>query len=517
MAVFHCIHAADLHLGSPFKGLEQSTGELAEKLRQAGYTALSRLTALCIAQKVHALILSGDVYDHEGGTIKAQFALRDACKELERAGIAVFMVHGNHDPANSRADSLQFPANVHIFSEKKVESLPVTVGGEVRALIHGISHAQKKVTENLSLKFHRNPSFDRSVPQIGVLHCSVSSLAAADYYAPCSVSDLLAADLDYWALGHIHERQLVHNAPPMLYAGNIQGLHCNENGAKGCYEVLFDGDGTAPTLTFHSLAPVLWHIAELSLDDVDSTNSTNSANSADSADNSVGSMDSIDAVERALSQCVADVAAQYGNMNVAHSAGRGAPDGAGSAGYAGSASSTDALGRIDGVMLRIVLTGRTPLAQELHDPEMLQNLTDLLRADWQEQSPWCFVKDIISHAMPQADMEALLQRDDVLGESLRQLHALRLQLAENASQEDDASNMSNTPNTANSAGELAPHWAEMPSAGAQECLDALQQTVLAGLWGSAKLTHFLHNPSREELLRFLDDAERICIDLLEQR
>ena len=52
-------------------------------------------------------------------------------------------------------------------------------------------------------------------------------------YAPFTLSQLLDKNYDYWALGHIHKRQILHEDPVVAYAGNTQGRHINETGAKG--------------------------------------------------------------------------------------------------------------------------------------------------------------------------------------------------------------------------------------------------------------------------------------------
>ncbi|WP_214429507.1 metallophosphoesterase family protein, partial [Escherichia coli] len=68
---------------------------------------------------------------------------------------------------------------------------------------------------------------------IGILHTSLTGQEGHDVYAPCSVDDLRRAGYDYWALGHIHERQVVAEAPAIVFPGNLQGRHAREAGPKG--------------------------------------------------------------------------------------------------------------------------------------------------------------------------------------------------------------------------------------------------------------------------------------------
>src|SRR5699024_12086412 len=49
--------------------------------------------------------------------------------------------------------------------------------------------------------------------------------------------ELKGKGYDYWALGHIHQRAILNETPPIIYPGNIQGRHRREPGDKGCYLV----------------------------------------------------------------------------------------------------------------------------------------------------------------------------------------------------------------------------------------------------------------------------------------
>ena len=64
MKRFRFVHAADLHLDSPFKGMaSQVPDEIVSTLRDATFDAYNRIVSLCIEEAVDALIIAGDVYD----------------------------------------------------------------------------------------------------------------------------------------------------------------------------------------------------------------------------------------------------------------------------------------------------------------------------------------------------------------------------------------------------------------------------------------------------------------------
>ena len=264
------IHAADLHLDTPFLGLTRSdAGEaLQAQLRDATFTALQRLFDLCEQLRPDFLVLAGDIYNQEEHSVKAQLALRDGCLRLQACGIPVFWAHGNHDPLDSRLKTVDWPGNVTIFGPEPGQHVLYRDGAPV-AVIHGISHARIREARNLALLFHRQP--DMACFQLGVLHCSVEGSPAQDRYAPCALADLRAARLDAWALGHVHERRVLSRRPFIAYPGNTQGRHIHEDGPRGCLLVTAEAcdGGFACRETFLPLGPVQWRRLVIALDAVD--------------------------------------------------------------------------------------------------------------------------------------------------------------------------------------------------------------------------------------------------------
>jgi DNA repair exonuclease SbcCD nuclease subunit len=91
---------------------------------------------------------------------------------------------------------------------------------------------------------------------IGLLHTSLGGYAEHENYAPCRLEELLARGYDYFALGHIHERIVLHTYPHVVFAGNLQGRHIRECGAKGASVVeILDGE---VTVSHHALDHVRW-------------------------------------------------------------------------------------------------------------------------------------------------------------------------------------------------------------------------------------------------------------------
>ena len=60
---FQFIHAADLHLGSPFLGLAMHNEEIAKRFSSASREAFTDLVTQAIDLRVAFVVIAGDIYD----------------------------------------------------------------------------------------------------------------------------------------------------------------------------------------------------------------------------------------------------------------------------------------------------------------------------------------------------------------------------------------------------------------------------------------------------------------------
>ena len=256
------VHAADLHLDSPFEGFrDNAPAHVRETLLQATFRAYERVIDLCLAEKVDALLVAGDVYDGADRSLSAQLRFIDGLKRLDAAGIRSFVCHGNHDPLDGWQARLGFPASCHQFSAE-VGSAPIDPERPERGMVYGISYPRQVVRENLALRFRRAMY---QGPAIGLLHCNVGADTGHEPYSPCSVEDLVGTGMDYWALGHVHTRQVLREqSPAIVYPGNTQGRHPNERGERGIYLVELAGSAP-PRLDFRAVDVVRWETIRLNI------------------------------------------------------------------------------------------------------------------------------------------------------------------------------------------------------------------------------------------------------------
>lgn len=256
------IHAADLHLDSPFQGIRHIAPEhIARELREATFRAFDGIIDLCIERDVEGLLIAGDVFDSADRSLSAQLRFIQGLERLDAEGIQSFVCHGNHDPLDGWTARLTFPDSCHRFGPE-IGDAPL--GGDGRATVYGISYPQRNVFQDLTPHFERRAGDGFA---IGLLHANVGN-TAHESYAPASLENLTRTGMDYWALGHVHTRAILKRANPMVvYPGNTQGRHPNESGARGVYVVDVDSN-QQPAVDFVPVGTVRWETASVSIDEI---------------------------------------------------------------------------------------------------------------------------------------------------------------------------------------------------------------------------------------------------------
>ncbi len=357
---FTFIHAADLHLGCPFKGLRAVSPEVAEAADRATYTAFQRILDLAIESRAAFVLFAGDVYDCEDRNLQAQFRFRAGLEKLHDHGIGAYVIHGNHDHLAGVSAKLDLPPTAHVFPGKHCESVRCLCEGEEIAAIHGYSYPRREVRDSV-LKYYQRRQQDEGLFRIGLLHGNVGADPNHDNYAPCSLDELRAAQLDYWALGHVHtHRVLSRLGPAAVYPGTPQGLNPRETGTHGCCRVTVkDGE---PTVEFVGTDSVRWHQIPLSIEGLDGE----------------------DALLSALSARLESVRGEEGTSAIA----------------------------------RFRLVGRGPLHAKLREPKFLRELEKQVR-EGEADTPFAWVDRLDNATSPELDLHARRQAEDVLGDYLR--------------------------------------------------------------------------------------------------
>ena len=358
MTSFRFFHAADIHLDSPLTGLASIEGRVAERIRTAPRAAFEALVEQAIQDQVDFFVIAGDLYDGTWRDYKTGLFLAEQMGRLNQAGIPVFVLHGNHDAESQITRPLALPDNVHVFGTRKAQTFQLD---KLNVALHGQSFRDKAVTDNLVPDY---PVPVQGAFNIGVLHTALGGMGNHANYAPCSLRELVAKGYDYWALGHVHQGQVLNERPYVVFPGNLQGRHVRETGPKGACLVTVEV-GEVVEVAALTLDAVRWAVLDV---DVAAAGRT---------------VDVVDLMRKALEQGAADA---------------------------------------DGRLLsaRIVLQGRTELHSQLVTD--VKNLTAEARAaalGLGDEVAW--VERVAVQTTPMSDAAALAAREDTLGDLQRML------------------------------------------------------------------------------------------------
>ncbi|WDL96213.1 metallophosphoesterase family protein [Alicyclobacillus sp. ALC3] len=388
MRRFRFLHTADLHMGSPFQGLQSRLPDLwSARVRQAADEVFRRIVDIAIEERVDFVTIAGDVFDAPSVPMHVWFELQRGMQKLCDAGIRVFLSHGNHDPLTGPTP-VAWPENVYVFPAVSVEPTEalapawLELAPDTRIQICGFSYSRAAMTASCANAFVRHRDADFA---IGLYHGSVGAVASADHatYCPTSVQELSTRGFDVFALGHIHQQVVLSQTRPLVfYPGVPQGRHIREPGVHGVAIVEVDEQGRT-AVTWRRTAAVTFAPVEVSLDEEDS-----------------------------LSLVPKRVAA------VVRSVSSGGP-----------ASQVQQIQAKDSDLLptivRLYLTGVTPLASALQPSE---DLHSTLMGELQVLGLPAWIEDIRSELVPPLDRAALMHSAEFVGELLRLVEECRSDL-----------------------------------------------------------------------------------------
>jgi exonuclease SbcD len=245
------VHAADLHLDSPLLGLTRKSADYAARVDDASRQAFDNLIALTIDEACGLLVIAGDVFDGQWRDYRTGQFFVDRMRKLREAGIRVVMIAGNHDAENRFASRLELSDNVTVLSSKRPETVRLE---ELGIAVHGRSFPQRDVTDNMALDY---PTPIAGLFNIGLLHTACTGREGHASYAPCTVEQLVNHGYQYWALGHVHAREVLSSAPHIVFPGNLQGRSIRETGEKGATLVTVEA-GMVSAIEHRSLDVVRW-------------------------------------------------------------------------------------------------------------------------------------------------------------------------------------------------------------------------------------------------------------------
>ena len=258
MSGFRFIHAADLHIDSPFIGLAGKSEAFAERLDQASRQAFDNVVSLAQEGQCSFIVIAGDLFDGQWRDYHTGLFFLNRMRRLRDANVRVFIVLGNHDAENRFAKRLEFSDNVRVLSADKAQTILLD---DIQAAIHGRSFPRRDVTEDFAA------DYPQPIPghfNIGVLHTALTGREGHELYAPCAIEELAHRGYDYWALGHVHAHEILSRNPYIVFPGNLQGRHVRETGPKGVALVTVD-DRHVVNFEHRPLDVIRWSLEQLNV------------------------------------------------------------------------------------------------------------------------------------------------------------------------------------------------------------------------------------------------------------
>lgn len=369
MSSIRFIHTADIHLDTPFKGLTNVPENLLELVRRSTFRAFDRIVDYCIQYEVDFLLIAGDLYDSEDRSLKAQIHLLRGLEKLDIHGVNTYIIHGNHDPFDKNKQLINWPDSAYFLSSAQLESLSFNKNGQEAAIISGRSYPTKAFKENIAADYIVT---NKGVFNIGLLHTNVDGDRNHDSYAPCSLNQLVDSEIDYWALGHIHKSNILSNhSPTIIYPGNPQGRHINEDGLKGCYLVEVNNKAIT-SLEMLPTSEIVWLKQEINISQAEMFE------------------DVLDIIQQEL-----DALSSAYNLPM---------------------------------ILELELTGSTALHKELHRDGRIIELKELLNEVNSVTNPWLWLEAITLKTRPLVSKEELLAQNSFLSDFIKQFEQAKTEI-----------------------------------------------------------------------------------------
>lgn len=250
------LHAADLHLDSPLLGLESYESAPVERIRSASRRAFENLVSYALEHKVDVVVIAGDLFDGDWRDYAPGLFFSAQMARLKQADIKVVWLRGNHDAMSKIRKHLRLPDNVQEFGTARAQTIELET---LDLAIHGQGYAKRDVTDNLAAEYPRPIA---GAFNLGLLHTALDGRPGHDTYAPCTLNTLRERGYQYWALGHVHAREVLCEDPWVVFPGNLQGRFVRESGPKGATLVEVQG-GRVVRVEALALDVVRWGVCTL--------------------------------------------------------------------------------------------------------------------------------------------------------------------------------------------------------------------------------------------------------------
>lgn len=223
------IHCADLHLDSKMETLPSEKSKIR---REEVLRTFERLCDYATINGVKAVIIAGDMFDTSRVTLKTRARVLNAI--ITNPDVDFLYLSGNHDDDNFVSGMEELPANFKVFSSEW------TAFNYGDAVISGVKFTQYNLNTVYDML-----KLDQDKINIVTLHGQIAGYVSEDKTEIISLPRLKDKNIDYLALGHIHEYSAgeIDLRGKYAYSGCLEGRGFDETGDKGFVEITVDGNG----------------------------------------------------------------------------------------------------------------------------------------------------------------------------------------------------------------------------------------------------------------------------------
>lgn len=253
------IHAADLHMDRSFEGLASLDKKTQDYLLNANLAVLENIIEASIEHKVDFVLFAGDNFHQNRPSLKMQRHFTEQMNRLNKIGIPVYLIFGNHDFYQEERYWFDFPENVHLFTSEEIETKKLQVNSGETISLSGFSYRHPWIQKEKVLEF---PSRSNTDYHVGIYHGELGTEGKGNY-APFSLSQMKEKNYDYWALGHIHVPSVLNSTPYIVYPGAPQGHTQKEKRSESV--LLVELDKQHSEITPIKVSEVTWLTKEISL------------------------------------------------------------------------------------------------------------------------------------------------------------------------------------------------------------------------------------------------------------
>lgn len=219
------LHISDVHLDRPFSGFAY---EDARARRAEVWSTFKRCLELAKERDADLLTIGGDLWENENVVPNTRQSVAD---ELERLGLPVLIVAGNHDPLlpGGHYEQTRWPDNVHVFGGGPLQERAFD-----EVSVWGVSWTSGRLTADFLNTFH-TPDDGRS--HLLLIHGSSENnphYLEAGAHCPFAPSAVASAGFAGVLCGHIHRASFEQG---VIYPGSPEPLRFVETG-RHCAAVI---------------------------------------------------------------------------------------------------------------------------------------------------------------------------------------------------------------------------------------------------------------------------------------